>query len=43
MNENAVYARHPARVAEVSRVHLDEPSDETGPKPAAPADLVRPA
>ena len=38
-----LYVRHPARVAEVARIHLDEPGDETGPKPASPADLVRPA
>jgi amino acid transporter len=35
--------RHPTRVAEVARVHLDDPGDDAGAKPASPADLVSPA
>jgi amino acid transporter len=38
-----LYVRHPSRVAEVARVHLEDPGDEAGTRPASPADLVSPS
>jgi amino acid transporter len=35
-----LYARHPSRVAEVARVHLDEPGEDAGPRHAAPEELT---
>ena len=35
-----LYARHPSRVAEVARVHLDEPGQDAGPRHAAPEELT---
>ena len=32
--------RHPARVADVARVHLDEPGDPAGARPAAPVEVT---